>query len=78
MTSGILSEVRGLVSVEVRIVTSKYETFQSVGLDQNFTGHPLSFNPKIIDEPVNAPGNVAVYHPVAAGPLDVYSDGFRK
>jgi hypothetical protein len=62
----------------VRIVTSEKETFQSVGLDQNFTGRPLSFDPKIIDEPVNAPHNVAVYHPVAACPRDVYSDGFAK
>ena len=46
------------------------EAFQPVGLDQNFTGHPRSFDPKIVDEPLNALDNVEVYHPVAACPVD--------
>jgi hypothetical protein len=62
----------------MRIITSKKEAFQSVGFAQNFPGHPLSFGLKIVDEPVNALGNLAMYHPVATCPLDVCSNGFGK
>ena len=68
----------GLVSSEMRIVTSKKEAVQSVGFDQNFTGHPLSFGLKIVDEPVNALSNLAMYQPVATCPVDVCSNGFGK
>jgi hypothetical protein len=71
MTSGTHLRDQGVIAVEVRIITAKEETFQSVGLEQNFAGHPLSVHPKIIDEPVNDPGNIAVYHPVGLCPFSV-------
>ncbi len=78
MLRDLISETRGLVSSEMRIVTSKKKTFQSVGFDQNLTGHSLSFGLKIVDEPVNGLGNLAMYHPVATCPVDVCSNGFGK
>jgi len=49
----------------VRIIAGKKEAFQAVSLEQNFAGHTFSFDPEIIDEPMNGPGNLAVYHLVA-------------
>jgi hypothetical protein len=62
----------------VRIIAEKKETFQSFGLDQHFAWYPLSFDPEIVDEPVDGPGNAAVHHLVASGLLDIPSDGFGK
>jgi len=72
------SKTRRFVPIEVRIVAEKKEAFQSFGLVEHFAGYPLSFDPEIIDEPVDGPDNVAVHHLVASGLLDIPSDGFGK
>jgi hypothetical protein len=67
-----------LVAVEVGIVTSEEEAFESFRLNQYFARDLLSFDPKIIDEPINAPNNVAMYHAVVPGPFDIASGGFGE
>jgi len=57
------------VPVEVRIVAGKDEAFQSFGLEEQFAGHPLSFDPEIY-EPVNGNNNTAMHHLVASRILD--------
>jgi len=65
------SETRGFVSVEVRIITAEKETFQPVGFEENLAGSPPSFDLQITGEPVNTPGNIAVYHRDDPCPFDV-------
>jgi hypothetical protein len=72
------SKTRRFVPVEVRIVAEKKEAFQSFRLEEHFARDPLSFDPQIIDEPMNGPDNGAVHHLVASRLLDITSDSFGK
>jgi hypothetical protein len=62
----------------VRIVASEKEAFESLGLGQYFARHPLSFDLKIVHEPVDVPSDVSMYHPVVPRLLDVESGGSRE
>jgi len=59
-------EARRLVAVEVRVVATEQQTFQSVGFPQDLARHLLAFALQILNQPIDRTDHTAVEHLVVA------------